>query len=69
VGEFPLLLAGDFGEGEVERGDEEEGVVAEAVGAPWGEEELAYCAAFGAEEDLAVARQREVADEAGGAVG
>ena len=69
VGELPFLFAGDLGEGEVEGGDEEEGVVAEAVGASGGVEELAFGDALGAEQDLAVAGQGEVADEAGGAVG
>ena len=69
VGERPLLLAGDFGEGEVEGRDEEEGIVAEAVGASGGGEELAFGGAFGAEEDLAVAGEGEVADEVGGVVG
>jgi hypothetical protein len=69
VGEFPLLLAGDFGEGEVEGGDEEEGIVAEAVFASGGVEELAFGIALGAEEDLAVSGEGEAADEAGGAIG
>jgi hypothetical protein len=69
VGELPLLVAGDFGEGEVEGGEEEEGVVAEAVVASGGGEELAFGVAFGAEEDFAVSGEGEVADEAGGAVG
>jgi hypothetical protein len=69
VGELPLLLAGEFGEGAVEGGDEEEGVVAEAVFPPGGMKELAFDGAFGAEEDLAVAGEGEVADEAGGAGG
>jgi len=69
VGELPLLGAGDFGEGEVEGRDEEEGIVAEAVGASGGGEELAFGVALGAKEDLAVAGEGEVADEAGGAVG
>ncbi len=64
-----FCFAGDLGEGEVEGGDEEEGVVAEAVVASGGVEELAFDDAFGAEEDLAVAGEGEVADEAGGAVG
>ena len=66
MGELPLLLAWDFGEGEVEGGDEEEGVVAEAVYASGGAEELAFGDALGAEEDLAVSCEGEVADEAGG---
>jgi len=62
-------LARDFGEGEVEGGDEEEGVVAEAVFASGGAEELAFGEAFGSKKDLAVACEGEVADESGGAVG
>jgi hypothetical protein len=69
VGKLPLLLAGELGEGEGEGGDEEEGVVAEAVGAAGRGEEFAGGGAFRAEEDLAVAGEGEVADEAGGAVG
>ena len=67
VGELPFLLAGDFGKGEVESGEEEEGVVAEAVDASGGVKELAFDDARGAEEDFAVAGQREIADESGGA--
>jgi len=69
MGELPLLFAGDFGEGEVERGEEEEWVVAEAVGSSGGVEEFAFGIALGAKQDLAVAREREIADEAGGAGG
>jgi len=57
VGELPFLFAGDFGEGEVEGRDEEEGVVTEAVLPSGSVEELAVDEAFGAEEDLAVAGQ------------
>jgi hypothetical protein len=69
VGELPLLFTGDFGEGEVEGGDEEEGIVAETIYASWGAEEVALGIALGAKQDLAVACQREVADEAGCAGG
>ena len=48
VGELPLLGAGDFGEGEVEGRDEEEGVVAEAAFTSGGGEELAFGVALGA---------------------
>jgi hypothetical protein len=67
VGELPFLLAGDFGKGEVKSGEEEEGVVAKAVDASGGVEELALDRAFGAEDDFAVEGQGEIADEAGGA--
>ena len=67
MGELPLLLARDFGEGEVEGGDEEEVIVAEPVVSSGGVEELAFDRALGAEEDVAVAGKGEGADEAGGA--
>jgi hypothetical protein len=69
MGELPLLCAGDFGEGEVEGGDEEEGIVAEAVVSSGGVEELAFDRVLGAEQDLAVEGEGEGADEAGGAGG
>ena len=64
--ELPFVFAGEFGEGEVEGRDEEEGVVAEAVGAAGMVEELAFDGAVGAEEDAAVAGEGQGADEAGG---
>jgi hypothetical protein len=67
VRQFPLLLAREFGEGEVERGDEEERIVAEAVLSSGGIEELAFDGTLCAEEDLAIAGEGQGADEAGGA--
>ena len=49
MGELPLLLAREFGESEVERGDEEERIVAEAGVASGMVEELAFDGAMGAE--------------------
>ena len=66
MGELPLLLAREFGEREVERGDEEERIVSEAGVASGMVEELAFDGAMGAEEDLAVAGEGQGADEAGG---
>jgi hypothetical protein len=54
VRDLPLLLTGDFGEGEVEGGDEEERIIAEAVSAAGGVEDLALDGALGAEQDLTV---------------
>ena len=54
VRELPLLLTGDFGEGEVAGGDEEERIIAEAVSAAGGVEDLALDGALGAEQDLTV---------------
>jgi hypothetical protein len=69
VGEPPFLFAGNLGKGQIEGRDEKEWVVAEAVGASRRVEELAVDGAFRSEEDFAVAGERKIADEAGGAVG
>lgn len=69
MGKLPLLFARDFGEGEIEGRDQKEGIVAKAVFASGGVEELAFGDAPGAEEDFSVASEGEGADEAGGAIG
>ena len=69
MGELPLLLAGQFCEGEVESGDEEERIITEAGFSTRSMAELAFDGAFGAEQDLAIAGEGQGADEAGGAVG
>ena len=69
MGEFPLLGAGNFGEGEAERGDQKERVVAEAVRAAWRGEQHAVDPAARVLEDAAVAGHCELAGEAGGAGG
>lgn len=65
MGDLPFAISGNLGEGAVQEGNEEKGIVAEAIYAPGCGEELAPDGTYRAEENLAVAGEGNGADKAG----